>query len=89
VLILVVNIEENDMHIDENKKFDKRNIEKNIKSRIITQKDYEIYLSKLPDVSDKLYDSEGNLTDLDASESKRESKVFSKKKEVKKKKRGN
>ena len=76
------------MHIDENKKFDKRNIGKNIKSRIITQKDYEIYLSKLPDVSDKLYDSGENLTDVDASESKRESKVFSKKKDVKKKKRG-
>ena len=77
------------MHIDENKKFDKRNIEKNIKSRIITQKDYEIYLSKLSDVSDKLYDLEGNFTDLDASELKREIKVFSKKKEVKKKKKGN
>ena len=77
------------MHIDENKKFDKRNIEKNIKSRIMTQKDYEIYLSKLPDVSNKLFDSEENLTDLDTSESKRESKVFSKKKEVKKKKKGN
>jgi len=77
------------MHIDENKKFDKRNIEKNIKSRIMTQKDYEIYLSKLPDVSNKLFDSEENLTDLDTSESKREIKVFSKKKEVKKKKKGN
>ena len=86
---LIINIEENGMHIDENKKFDKRNIEKNIKSRIMTQKDYEIYLSKLPDVSDKLYDSEENLTDLDTSESKRESKVLTKKKEVKKKKKGN
>ncbi len=43
------------MHIDPNKKFDIRNIERNIKEGIITQKDYEIYLSKLPDVSDKIY----------------------------------
>jgi hypothetical protein len=46
------------MHIDENKKFDKRNIEKNIKNGIITQKDYEIFLSKLPDISDKLFSLE-------------------------------
>jgi hypothetical protein len=43
------------MHIDENKKFDIRNIERNIKEGIISQKDYENYLSKLPDVSDKIY----------------------------------
>ncbi len=43
------------MHIDLNKKFDIRNIERNLKEGIITQKDYEIYLSKLPDVSDKIY----------------------------------
>jgi hypothetical protein len=76
------------MHIDENKKFDKRNIEKNIRSRIILQKEYEIYLSKLPDISDKIYNPDEDLIDLDASESKRESKVFSKKKEGKKKKKG-
>jgi len=76
------------MHIDENKKFDKRNIGKNIKGGVITQKDYEIYLSKLPDVSNKLFDSEENLTNLDASTSKRESEVYSKKKELKKKKKG-
>ena len=42
------------MHTDENKIFDKRNAERNIKNGIITPEDYEIYLSKLPDVSDKL-----------------------------------
>jgi hypothetical protein len=46
------------MHTDENKKFDLRNIERNIKSGIITQKDYEIYLSRLPDVSEKLFNPE-------------------------------
>ena len=34
------------MHIDENKRFDKRNIEKNVKDGIITGKDYEMFLSK-------------------------------------------
>ena len=43
------------LHIDENKKYDKRNIEENIKSGIISQKDYETYLSKLPDLSEKIY----------------------------------
>jgi hypothetical protein len=76
------------MHIDENKKFDKRNIEKNIKSRIITQKDYEIYLSKLPDVSDKLYTFGENLTDLKAPIPKGENESSSKKKGQKMRKKG-
>jgi hypothetical protein len=76
------------MHIDENKKFDKRNVEKNIKSRIITQKDYENYLSKLPDVSDKLFIFGENLTDSTALPSKGENQISSKKKGQKMKKRG-
>ena len=43
------------MHIDENKKFDKRNIEKNIKEGVISQKECEIYLSRLPDVGGKAF----------------------------------
>ncbi len=43
------------MHIDESKKFDKRNIERNLKEKIITLKEYESYLARLPDVSDKIY----------------------------------
>ena len=46
------------MHTDENKIFDKRNIERNIKSGIFTKRDYDIYLTKLPDVTDKLFDPE-------------------------------
>jgi hypothetical protein len=76
------------MHIDENKKFDKRNIEKNIKSRIITQKDYENYLSKLPDVSDKLFIVGENSTDLNTLTSKEENQITSKKKGQKIKKKG-
>lgn len=76
------------MHIDEGKKFDKRNIEKNIKNGIITQKDYEIYLSKLPDVSHKIYIPEECSDDTMESGSESKEKNI-KKKEIKKKKRGN
>jgi len=73
------------MHIDEDKIFDKRNIERNIKNGIITQKDYEILLSKLPDASDKLFNPEETLTNLGEMESKREIEISSKKKGIKKK----
>jgi len=75
------------MHIDENKKFDKRNIEKNIKSGIITQKDYENYLSKLPDVSEKLFNFGENLTGSDLLASKGDSEIHLKKKEAHRKKK--
>jgi len=76
------------MHIDENKKFDKRNIEKNIKSGIITKKDYEIHLSKLPDVGDKVFNPEDYNTEMKESESHREAELSSKRKSVKKKSKG-
>ncbi len=46
------------MHTDESKRFDKRNIESNLRRRIVAKKDYENYLSKLPDVSDKIFNPE-------------------------------
>ena len=73
------------MHTDEEKKFDIRTIERNTKSGIITQKDYEIYLSKLPDVSDKVFNQEETLEDSGEGESKREGELSSKKKEMKRK----
>jgi hypothetical protein len=76
------------MHIDGNKKIDKRNVERNIKDRIITQKDYEIYLSKLPDVSDKLFNPEVFSVDSDEFESKKEGEIQPKKKAIKKKSKG-
>jgi hypothetical protein len=76
------------MHIDENKKFDKRNIEKNVKEGIITQKDYEILLSKLPDVSDKLFSHQEEGIDSDELELKKEGEVTHKKRGIKKKARG-
>ena len=76
------------MHIDENKKIDKRNIEKNIKNGIITQKDYETYLSKLPDASDKVFNFEEPVNDSKEIDSKKGSESQSKKRELKKKAKG-
>ncbi len=73
------------MHIDEQKKFDIRNIERNIKAGIITQKDYEAYLSKLPDVSDKIFNPEEPPDEQEESELKRKTEETAKKKETKKK----
>jgi hypothetical protein len=76
------------MHIDEEKKFDKRNIAKNIKNGIITQKDYETFVSRLPDASSKLFNPEETSTDLVETESREESESSSKKKGMKKKAKG-
>jgi hypothetical protein len=84
----MTNIKESDMHTDENKKFDKRNIERNIKNGIITQKDYETYLSKLPDVIDKLFNLEGFSVNSEEFESKKEGEIQPKKKAVRKKSKG-
>ena len=73
------------MHVDENKKFDKRNIERNIKNGVITQKDYEMHLSKLPDASDKTFLLEEGRADLEEFESSAENEIQSKKKGLKKK----
>lgn len=76
------------MHIDENKKFDKRNKEKNIKDGIFTQKDYETYLSKLPDVSDKIFSPEETTIESEEPDLKKGGEGSSKKKVIKKKARG-
>ena len=76
------------MHIDEDKIFDKRNIMMNLKNGIITQKDYEILLSKLPDASDKLFNPEETSADLGEIESKREGEIPSKKRGARKKVKG-
>ena len=76
------------MHIDEDKKFDKRNIARNVKNGIITQKDYETLLSKLPDVSNKLFNPEETSADLGEVEEREVSDTSSKKKAAKKKVKG-
>ncbi|NWG03839.1 MAG: hypothetical protein HXY44_13395 [Syntrophaceae bacterium] len=76
------------MHIDENKKFDKRNLEKNIKNGIISKKDYDLYLSKLPDVSDKLFNPEEATNDSDEIGLKKDEEGATKKRVIKKKIKG-
>jgi hypothetical protein len=76
------------MHIDEDKIFDKRNIVMNIKNGVITQKDYEILLSKLPDASDKLFNPEEISIDSGEIESRKESEISSKKRGARKKVKG-
>ena len=76
------------MHIDEDKKFDKRNIVRNIKNGIISQKDYEILLSKLPDASEKLFNPEESPALLDEIKSKKDSEASSKKKGVRRRAKG-
>jgi hypothetical protein len=76
------------MHIDEDKKFDKRNVAGNIKSGVISQKDYETFVSRLPDVGNKLFNPEETSTDLGEVESREVSETSSKKKGIKKKAKG-
>jgi len=76
------------MHIDEDKKFDKRNIARNVKNGIITQKDYETFLSKLPDVSNKLLNPDETSADSGEVETREVGETSSKKKAGKKKIKG-
>ena len=73
------------MHTDDQKKFDVRTIARNTKSGIITQKDYEAYLAKLPDVSDKVFSPEETAQDSGEVESRREGELSFRKKESKRK----
>ena len=76
------------MHIDEGKRFDKRNVAQNLKNGIITQKDYEIFLSKLPDASEKLFNPEESVADSDEIRLKKDGEPSFKKKGVRKKVKG-
>ena len=42
------------MHIDENKKFDKRTIEKNLREGVVSAEEWKNFLRSLPDVSDNV-----------------------------------
>ncbi len=73
------------MHTDENKKFDVRNIDRNFKEGLITEKDYQVYLSRLPDVSEKVFNVDEESTE-ESEELKRETTPFKKRLEKKKRK---
>ncbi len=69
------------MHTDESKRFDKRNIQSKLRRRVVSKKDYETYLSKLPDVSDKMFSFEEKSSEIGEDlEEKRTLDVASKKK---------
>jgi hypothetical protein len=69
------------MHTDESKRFDKRNIQSNLRRRVVSKKDYETYLTKLPDVSDKMFSFEEKSSEIgEELEEKRTLDVASKKK---------
>ena len=51
------------MHTHEAKRFDKRNIERNLRKGDVTPKEYESYLSKLADISDKVFNPEEDSGD--------------------------
>lgn len=42
------------MHIDENKKFDRRTIEKNLREGVVSAEEWNKFLRSLPDVSDNV-----------------------------------
>jgi hypothetical protein len=43
------------MFIDPKKKFDVRNIERNLREGVLSREEYEEFLQNLPDVSHKIY----------------------------------
>ena len=43
------------MHVDPNKRYDKRSIERRIREGLISQNEYDKYLARLPDLSKKAY----------------------------------
>jgi hypothetical protein len=73
------------MHIDENKKFDRRNLNRNLKDGVITQKDLEVYLAKLPDVSDKIFNPEETSIDSEGLQETRNIEAPSRRKGARKK----
>jgi len=57
------------MHIDEQKKFDKRTIDRKIREGHISQKEYQQYLKSLQDVSDKIDEGEKEPTEKERGKS--------------------
>jgi len=47
--------EKGEMFIDPKKKFDVRNIQRNLRDGVLTREEYEEFLRNLPDVSHKVY----------------------------------
>ena len=91
MLLFIDNIlnKENAMHTDEGKRYDKRNMENNLRRRIMSKKDYENFLAKLPDVSDKIFNPEEMASEVgEGLEAKRGADGVAKKKGGKAKEKG-
>lgn len=77
------------MHTDENKKYDKRVIEILHRRGVVIPKDYEAYLSRLPDVSSKIYNpEEEGMEEGQTSDARIDPEDESKKKGTKKRGKG-
>lgn len=77
------------MHTDESKKYDKRIIEILLRRGLVLPKDYETYLSKLPDVSSKVYTpEEEGMEEGEKSDSRGDSEEDARKKGMKKRGKG-
>ena len=50
------------MHVDPEKKFDRRNMERKIREGFVSQKEYDDYLASLPDILDKVHDPNEKTT---------------------------
>ncbi len=57
------------MHIDEQKKFDKRTIDRKIREGQISQKEYQQYLKGLRDVSKKIDEGEKESAEKEGGKS--------------------
>jgi len=77
------------MHTDESKKYDKRIIEILHRRGMVLPKDYGTYLSKLPDVSGKVYNpEEEGMEEGEESDSRGDSGEDARKKGMKKRGKG-
>jgi hypothetical protein len=72
------------MHTDDQKKFDKRNLLSNLQRGLLTQKELESYFSKLPDASNKLFNTEEDTENSPQNEPKVNDETTSRKKDGKK-----
>ena len=73
------------MHTDEYKKFDKRNVLRNLQTGLVTPKEYETYLLKLPDASEKICSAGHEDQTVEREiESKAGESLTGKKKQIKK-----
>ncbi len=76
------------MHTDNGKTFDKRNIESNVRKGVLSRKDVEAYLAKLPDVTDKMFNPDEFSEEQERSDLGNDQEEASKKRGAKKKGKG-